>query len=338
MKPIFFPFTYISKPVAEALFSCFGKSIIYQPSAVDVPEKMNQWTESGMLDIRIPVKNDEQKLSTILKEYKIWANLHQERMGDKFKFFNAQRNKVPFFDDTSSSQIKADIKDFINKNRSSKNQDSIFNARVFLSIAQDFDIQNDTIIKEMVSFETAQQDLIKKMKGDNETSYAGSAGKEVLKTDYSGDYMIPERLKAWALLMCCDPWHNKGKIPGFFITSSRPVIDYLIDKIPGAESVLRIDEIPVSKDMTEEMVRWREGLISYLEILADDSRSMLPGDIAKVPADQKCGRKISLTLYLVPGVTLREFLTSFIKFDSPCGEIEKNKVGFKNTIFGHIGV
>jgi len=52
MKPIYFPFTYISKPVAEALYACFGKAIVYHPSSKNIPEETHRLVERGLLDIR----------------------------------------------------------------------------------------------------------------------------------------------------------------------------------------------------------------------------------------------------------------------------------------------
>ena len=66
MKPVYFPFTFISRPVIEAVSACFRQIVVYQPSERHVPEQMRQWAESGMLEIRIPVKEDEERLEADL--------------------------------------------------------------------------------------------------------------------------------------------------------------------------------------------------------------------------------------------------------------------------------
>ena len=53
MTPVYFPFTYVSKQVADALSACFDKTIVYQPSSQNIPESMKQLTDKGLLDIRI---------------------------------------------------------------------------------------------------------------------------------------------------------------------------------------------------------------------------------------------------------------------------------------------
>ena len=342
MKPIYFPFTYIPKPVAAAIYACFGKTIIYQPSSKNIPEEIHKLAGRGVLDIRMsenPGEKDEEKLSAILKEYNAWANLHQGSRGIQLDFFKAGRNKIPFFDDSSTSQIKADIKDITGKNPTQKEPDSVFKASIFLSIAQEFDMQSDKIFRDMVSFETARKDLIKNLKGEAKTSPLVPAYKDEFKAvnlaDY--DYMIQERIEAWALLMCCDPMQYREEMSGLFVTSSRQAIDYLLEKTPEIENVFSIDAIPVVENQGEKTAKWPKGLMEHLEMVAKSSWPFELGDFTVVPDDLKCETKVSLSLYLVPGASPLEYFSRFIRFDSTCGEIEKGRAKFKNTLIGHIG-
>ncbi len=343
MKPICFPFTYISKPVAEALYACFGKTIVYQPSSKNIPEEIHKLAERGMLDIRIsgkPEKKDEEKLSAILKDYIAWANLHKGSRGIQLDYFKAGRNKIPFFDDTSASQIKADIEDITGENPARKEPDPVFNARLFLSIAQNFDMQNDKIVRDMESFEAARMDLIKSLKGEDETSPVVPGYGDEFKTgnlaDY--DYMIQERVEAWALLMCCDTMQYRDEMSGLFVTSSRQAIDYLLDKTPETENVFSIDTIPMVENQVEKTAKWSKGLMEHLQMVAESSRPLECENFTIVPDDIKCETKVSLSLYLVPGASPLEYFSRFIRFDSTCGEIEKDRVKFKNTLIGHIGI
>jgi len=40
MRPIYFPFTYIPIPIVQAIHSCFGRAVVYQPSLSNIPEEM----------------------------------------------------------------------------------------------------------------------------------------------------------------------------------------------------------------------------------------------------------------------------------------------------------
>ena len=342
MKPIYFPFTYISKPVAEALYACFGKTIVYQPSSKNIPEEIHKLAERGMLDTRIsgkPEKKDEEKLSAILKDYIAWANLHKGSRGIQLDYFKAGRNKIPFFDDTSTSQIKADIEDITGKNPARKEPDPVFDARLFLTIAQNFDMQNDKIIRDMASFETARMDLIKSLKGEDETSPVvpgyGDEFKTGNLTDY--DHMIPERIEAWALLICYDLIQCRDEMSGLFVTSSRQAIDYLLEKTPETENVFSIDAIPMMNNQTEETAKWQKSLMEHLKMVAEGSQPLENDDFTVVPDDLKCETKVSLSLYIVPGASPLEYFSRFIRFDSTCGKIEKDRVKIKNTLIGYIG-
>jgi len=342
MKPIYFPFTYISKPVTEALYACFGKTLVYHPSSKNIPEEAHKLVERGLLDIRTsgkPGKKDEIKLSAILKEYHAWANLHQGSRGVQLDFFKAGRNKIPFFDDTSASQIKADIKDIAGDNPVRKKPDPVFNARIFLSIAQNFDMQNDKIVQDMASFETARMNLIKSLKGGDEASPAWPVYGDQFKSGNFADYdhMIPKRIEAWALLNCCDPTQCRNEMSGLFVTSSRQAIDYLLEKTPETENLLSIDAIPMMENQVGKTAKWPKDLMEYLEMVTKSSQPLKCDHFNIVPDALKCDTKVSLSVYLVPGTSPLEYFSRFIRFDSNFGEIEKDQVKFKNTLIGYIG-
>ena len=138
MKPIYFPFTHISPKIFKALSACFRQTVVYQPSSRKVPEKMQAWRKSGGLDIRIPVEGNEKEIDEILKDYWAWVNLHQ---GSEIAFLKTQADKIPLFDETSTRQIMADIKNKGGRqNRSQEKPDPLFEARLFLHVAQELDL------------------------------------------------------------------------------------------------------------------------------------------------------------------------------------------------------
>jgi hypothetical protein len=206
MKPIYFPFTCIFDLSAEIISAIFGQIVVYRPSSKNPPEMMQELAKRGILDIQIPVKKDKNKLDAILKDYKSWLNLH---LGDKqgmTAFFKTHADKIPFFDDTITAQIKADIRKKVRPEQPETKPDPLFNARIFLCIAQEFDAQNWEINQKLFMVE-----------GLPECYDPGAY-------DDPGAYMTADRIKAWALLMQHD---NQGS--GLFITGSSSAFDYLID-------------------------------------------------------------------------------------------------------------
>ena len=107
MKPIYFPFTFISKPVVKALGACFRQIVVYRPSCRSVPENMQKLQESDLIKIHIPVSGDEDQLDAISKNYGAWINVHQ---GSEIAFLKTRADTIPFFDESYASQLRADIK------------------------------------------------------------------------------------------------------------------------------------------------------------------------------------------------------------------------------------
>ena len=342
MRPIYFPFTYISNPVAEALHACFGKTIVYQPSKKYISEEIQKLTEQGVLDIRISGKlenKDEKNLLAILKEYDAWATLHQGGRGTQLGFFKAMKNKIPFFDDTSASQIKADIKDITGANPVRKEPDPVFNARIFLSIAQNFDMQNDKIDQDMASLETARMDLIKNLRAEDEISPVVPGYQDAFKTGNlaDSDHMIPERIEAWTLLMGCDPRQREDEMSGFFVTNSRQTMDYVLEKTPESEKILAIDAVPMAENSVDKTAKWSKELMKYLKIASESPMPLNFDHFSVFPEDFKFEKKVSLSIYLVPGVSPLEYFSRFSGVDSAHSGITKGRVKLKNTLIGYIG-
>jgi len=110
-----------------------------------------------------------------------------------------------------------------------------------------------------------------------------------------------------------------------------------LEKTPEIENVFSIDTIPVMENQVKKSAKWSKDLMEYLEIVAKSSRPLKCDNFNIVPDDQKGETKASLSLYLVPGASPLEYFSRFLRFDSTCGEIEKDRVKFKNTLIGYIG-
>ncbi len=327
MKPIYFPFTHISEPVLEALSAFFKQIIVYQPSSLNIPESMQKQADGNLLEIRIPVKGDENKIDNILKDYKSWANIHQ---GSEMAFFKTKPDMIPFFGEFSTSQIKADIKKKEQKQQNEKKQDSLLNARIFLHIAREFDLQNWEINKELLLLEEKASDLIDNLKGEDELSFKGNDREKALKIDYQSDYMTPDRIIAWTHLLQYD-----RDMSNLFITNSRSVVEHLVEKTPEAKIVLSIDSIPLTNSRDKKTEKWQESLIKQLELLLENSLPASEDIKIKSPFDKDDGKKVSLTLYLVPGESPYKFFTRIAWHKTPVKEINK-EAGFNSTLIGFV--
>jgi len=338
MKPVYFPFTFMPESVVEAVSACFGQMVVYQPSGQNVPEQMQKWAEDGTLDIRIPVKADEERLDSILRDYRDWLNLHQ---GGEVAFLKTLKDTIPYFDDTSTSKIRADIRKKTEEPRSDKEPaiektDMLLQARLFLLAAQELDVQNFSIIREIKQFEEMEQDLFKNLKGETEDSHVRSPGNNALITDDPGAYMAPERVAAWARLLLHDPMKNDDVISGLYITSSRTVFEYLTDNVPGVQMALDFDSIPVVRKRSEAMKSWQDTLLEHLAKLVENPWPPPKGADMESYIDKSCDRSVSLALHIVPGEEPFEFFSRFIEKKPLQPHSVDTERRLKNTLIGLI--
>jgi len=181
MKPIYFPFTFITKPVCQALAACFRQTAVYQISSTKVPDEMQKLAKSSILDIRIPVKYDGEKLDEILKQYRIWTNSHQ---GSEIAFLKSRADKIPFYDETFARQITADIKNIGDRqNRLQEKPDHLLNAGLFLHLAQEYDMQNLTLSQDLQAIEAMEHDFMRDLKGENQALDEETARGKTLEAD-----------------------------------------------------------------------------------------------------------------------------------------------------------
>ena len=161
MKPICFPYTYVSDSLAQALTACFGQFIVYQPLAGKIPEQMGPWADKGVLDIRVPVTENQTDLETGVKNYLSWADLHYGGSGLKPSFLKTWKEAIPFFKASSSSQVVADIKEQVYGKPGCRARAPLLAARLFLYLAQEFDRQNQEVLRDLKRHRLQEAELIR---------------------------------------------------------------------------------------------------------------------------------------------------------------------------------
>jgi hypothetical protein len=326
MKPTYFPFTYIPKSVGKALSACFRQTAVYQISGTKIPEEMQELSRDGILDIRIPVEVNGEFLDKILKDYRSWIITHQ---GTETAFLAAMANKIPFFDESASSQIRADIKKTGKQIPAEEKPDPLFNAKLFLHMAQEFDLQKKGLDQDLMDIDAMEDDFMKNLKWEDDDDHARAVARKVLENDDPGHYMTTERINAWASLMLQD-----SQISGLFVTTSRAVLEHLIDIVPEMEEVIRLDDIPMGVDEDETLSNWQDDLMETLEKLATENWPVSMDDMANPPEIPGSETNVALTIYIVPNKTSREYFADCVETDVFQTEFAKTGPRFKNTLIG----
>jgi len=326
MKPIYFPFTYIPEVVGKALAACFGQTAVYQTAGTKIPDEMKKLAEDGILDLRIPLDRNGKLLDKILKDYRGWVGAHQ---GIETAYLKTIADEIPFFDESASSQIRADLKKTGKRTPSAEKPDPLFQAKLFLHMAQEFDIENTGLDRELMEIEAMEEDFMKDLKGEDDDDQTRAIVRMVLEKDDPGHYMTKERLKAWALLMQQDP-----EVFGLIVTGSRAVAEHIIDSVPETVRVIRFDTVPVGAHKDEALVKWRDQLMESLETLATHPWPSEMDNTANPPEVPGKESDVAFTLYIVPGKTLPEFFAECVGTDVFRGGSKPGSAWFKNTLIG----
>jgi len=327
MKPIYFPFTYIPKSVGKALSACFRQTAVYQISGTKIPKDMQELSRDGILDIRIPEEVNGEFLDKILKDYRNWINAHQ---GMETAVLKTMADEIPFFDESASSQIRADLKKTGKQIPAEKNPDPLFNAKLFLHMAQELDIQMKILDQDLMDIEAMEKDFMRNLKGEDDDDQARATMRMVLEKDDPGHFMTTERINAWISIMLQDP-----QTSGLFITTSRTVLEHLIDIVPEAEKAICSDAIPMDVDKDETLSNWQDDLMETLEMLATNSWPATMDDVTNPPETPGKETNVVLTIYIVPNKNPHACFADCVEtdvFETESAKMEDTR--FKNTLIG----
>jgi hypothetical protein len=327
MKPIYFPFTYIPDPVAEAVAACFGPFIVYRPCSGNVPDPMQRWAGQGVLELRAPAADEDRDLTAIVKGYLDWADLHLPHAGVKTADLKSRLGGLPFFDDSASSKILADIKGRIRGRSSAEIIDPTQAARIFLCLAEEFDRQNHEAACELDRCHQKNLDLIRKLKMEED----GLAVEPQPQPEILADYMVSDRIQAWSRLFVQDPAAS-----GLFVTHSPAVMAHLLDSTPTAVRIMGWKSIAPDIAKNAAGLSWREKLAFNLARYAEDAQGTEVDDLTEYIDPAAAHGAMSLDIYLVPHQVPRDFFARCTGLSYDSGGSEQTRK-IKNTIIALLG-
>jgi hypothetical protein len=271
MKPIYFPYTYVSPPAAAAMRALFPSIVTCQACAGRLPPDMRSLQESGFLDVLTPVAGGEQRLDDMLRDFRQWGRLHEGGAGLHAAFWRQRLQADSLAEDGSSSQLVSQIKSRLIPAREPVESDRLMPARVFLHLAQEFDRQNYEIQRDLARHEKLSAELLLALTGENAPPAGGL--NQGLASGPAGheDHLWESRLAAWARLFLCQPYPSP-----VFVTSSAAVADHVIASVPQAlrllpEALVTFACLPVAighpspSDVMPRLVEFAASPLSLLE-------------------------------------------------------------------------
>jgi len=328
MKPIYFPFTYIPESAGKTLAACFGQLAVYQISGEKVPEDMQNLVKEGIIDIRIPMEISGELLDNIYNDYRVWLDTHQ---GTEITFLKTMAHKIPYFDQNASSQIRAEIKKTTRQMPAREKSDPLFNAGLFLHMAQEYDLQNERLSRDLRDIGTMEADFMKDLKGVEEDVQSRSMAHKPIEIQDPGRYMTAERLAAWASFMLKDPQESE-----VFITYETAVIEHIIDIWPETKQINRVDALSLRGEQDDAWASWRHEFVKSLEMLAIQSRPAGVDDLMPFTEVSGSETNFSLILFMVPEKAPRECFAGFIDADALRVDSAKTSSRMTNTLIGII--
>ena len=329
IRPVYFPFTYVPRWVAETLVTYFKNFRVYQPSTMKIPAEMQPWVDANMMEVRVPVRTADEAFGKVVKDFQSFASLYDDPRSLKTAAQLGQDCGIPFFNESAASRIVADVKKDRQAPSSETEFDPLFCARVFLDFAQQFDRQSDDLNQGLGINERHSQTLLEKLIGEKDTELPITPLTAEIKGDNADEYMTRDRLQAWIRLFFEDTIDC-----GFFVTSSQSVFDHLIENLTGAAKIFQSEGITVKAALDGAAHTWRDPFLRQLKQLIQTRWSAAEADVAEVPPLECEHAKVALQLYVVPDHSPADVFVRVLKDQQLNSTGPRQPAALKNTLIG----
>jgi hypothetical protein len=312
MTPIYFPFTWADARSIQALIAVFNRIAVYRPSVSNPISWMQPFLESGRLELRTPVREESDKLHQLAAEYRNWAQLHQ---GNDLLSMKTVQSSSAFLENFSSN-IQSEILHY-SESTQAPAADRVFNARLFLEIAETYDAQQVELNRDISTIRTMEKKFMDALGDHEDWEEPVPLGNLSLIQDDPGNFMLTERLQAWSIL--CLQGMTACTENNLLVTFRSSVIDWLRNDFP-MEPVLSISRMPLNLTQDDNTRLWQENVLSYLKKL---SESPWPGTVQSFEppgSDYTWEDSLSINGFIIPGLSLTSMLQKLASGPISCAE------------------
>ena len=227
MIPVLMPFSYIAEPMARLLSELVGPLVVYQPLGADVPESLQRLDQEGLIALRSPMENDDDRLRAALAEFTEWARMNPGRATAGTGFVGARQGEVPHFDEDSIQAIRSQIR----RHGESAGADEVdpreasFSARLFLAVAQANDQTNDRLDNDLWQFQAMEKGFLDALGVDDDAAFGQRIMGAGMWQEDPGARQTEQRIRSWATLAAADA----DPLPDLFVSTSPAVIGSLVE-------------------------------------------------------------------------------------------------------------
>ena len=300
----YMPFSYVEDNVMKKVTTTLGTVSVYGPSPGAMPMHMQKWTENGLLDWRFPQQIKHSDLAASMQDFKSWATLHQGKLSDMAAYFKMHGDVPPLVDETNPTRIGDQIRQY-GKSKKSEENDPVFQAALFMAMAQEYDEQHVAIDQQIGDVKAMEKAMLSKLIGISEKSDESA---RLLALNHESNHLVQpidrrvhmteKRVQSWAMLV-------QKEQPSFllYVTTSSAVFEYLTEFFPNALGPWRL--APPSIDGDEQASKY--SFARWLEPLAQDKK---PEQVfshlnAQHAIDDEA--RVQLSLYVVAGLASQDF-------------------------------
>ncbi len=249
MKPAYMPFTAITGETLNRIRTLVRPFILLQPVSGNEADAVKQGEAAGDIDVRAPVKGDESMIRDAVKKFRAWGVAHQGHM-DAFKAMSGEGGD----DEAFAAEIRSDI---LRGEPRRDPSDPIAAARLFLALAQEFDLQQSDLQAELKTSEWKQRRMFSELKG--ETADSLPLGDRYVPDD-PGHYLTAKRIFSWLRLLTQEP-----DPPRIWFTDSPAVFEYMREHVSQARQVRPLT--PLIADVSA-----RDALHAYCTEIAESRK------------------------------------------------------------------
>jgi hypothetical protein len=326
MKPLFFPFTYVTEPVLTAFNFFFSGITVLQSSVNCFPEHMGHWIDRGGLGVWMPEPKVSQQFDALMAETDHWV---RSRRGGVVSFLKGRQDEIPFFGPSSVSQIRQDIRAVEQAViPDAPRREALMQARLFLQLSQEFDAHNQWLSHQMREQETMERNLYRELGTDERFMDRVSRSSRPMEEEESFQYMIPDRLRAWSRVML-----SHGRVPGLLATTCDSVLTLIREHLPDGEKLIPVATIPAIPEDGATAKNERQRLADYCEKLMHTPMPLLKDSGWPDACSADTTDILSMQLFLLPGMAPQRLLYRFVGGKLPDDGEDTLQA---NTLIGYI--
>jgi hypothetical protein len=263
-KPIYFPHTYMSPPVAAAIRAVFPAVAGYLPAAGRMTPDMQELVESGFLEVAAPLANDEERMDRVLRELERWGRMQQGGAGLLAVWLSNRPGSDPLRADGTASQIAAAIRKGPADEPLSA-EEALLRSAAFLQLAHQADFQSHQVHTELQRCEQAHAELFQAIAEGGPRPASASFGPPAVPPRPEGDLLLGQRVRAWSRLFLHRPY------PGpVFVTASAQAAGRLAEEFPALRRIdwSALGQMTGADGASPTFGPAAGGLMSRLEMLA----------------------------------------------------------------------